>query len=130
MRRSHCARNRDDMADHAGHAMHWLAYRIEGDRVVWLRIIRSNERPPDVDVINNGFHDEQEALALMANYLRTNDAGFLTVPRERAEKHITRLERIRLAYRIESFLLWGVIGAYGAAVILLGLLILHVIAGG
>jgi hypothetical protein len=110
--------------------MHWLAYRIENDRVVWLRIIRSDMRPPDVDVVNNGFSNEQEALGLMAHYLRTNEAGFLTVANERVNQHVSFLRRIALAYYIEPFLLWLVLGAYG----LIGLAIVtifgHLAAGG
>jgi nitrate reductase NapE component len=109
--------------------MHWLAYRIEEDRVVWLRIVRADQRPADVDVINNGFHSEQEALGLMAHYLRTNDAGFLTIPSERAGEHVNFLRRIALAYHIEPLLLWAVVGSYGLIVLVLALLLAHMIMG-
>ncbi len=110
--------------------MHWLAYRVEDNRVVWLRIVTADTRPVDVDVINNGFNSEFEALSLMAHYFETNEAGFLTVPRERAERHVTRLQRIALAYRIEPLLLWGLFGAYVLIVMVIVLLLAHMIVIG
>ncbi len=110
--------------------MHWLAYRVEENRVVWLRIIRADQRPLDVDVVNNGFANEQEALGLMAHYLETNEAGFLTVAPDRAGEHMTRLQRIGLAYHIEPLLLWGVLGAYGLISFMIVYLLLVNLAAG
>ncbi len=107
--------------------MHWLAYKVEDNRVVWLRIVTADTRPVDVDVINNGFTSEFEALSLMAHYFETNEAGFLTVPRERAERHMTRLDRIALAYRIEPLLLRSVLGAYALIGAVLVALLLHIL---
>ncbi len=110
--------------------MHWMAYKVEDNRVMWLRIVTADQRPSDVDVINNGFRTEFEALSLMAHYFETNEAGFLTVPREKAERHVTRLERIGLAFRIEPLLFWGVIGSYGLIALMILLLLGHILAIG
>ncbi len=110
--------------------MHWLAYKLQDDRVVWLRIIHADQRPADVAVVNNGFTSEQEALGLMSHYLRTNEAGFLTVAPDRASEHMTRLQRIGLAYHIEPLLLWGVLGAYGLISLVIVYLLLANLAAG
>lgn len=107
--------------------MHWLAYGLEGDRVAWLRVIKSPVRPNDVNVINNGFGSSREALALMGHYLRTNEAGFLTVPPDQSTEHMTRFDRIALAFHVEPFLFWGLVGAYGLIGLVLLLLLVHVI---
>ena len=110
--------------------MHWLAYQVEGNRVVWLRIIRSPERPEDVNVINNGFRSDREALALMSHYLKTNEAGFLTVPPDRANEHMTRLQRITLAFHIEPLIIYALAGAYSLIGLVLLLLVLHMLSVG
>ncbi len=110
--------------------MHWLAYRIEGGRVVWLRIIRADQRPQDVNILNDGFMSEQEALNLMAHYLEPNEAGFLTIPPERVHDHVTRLQRIGMALAIEPLLFYGLMGAYGMIGVVLFLLLLHLMGGG
>ncbi len=110
--------------------MHWLAYQVEDDRVIWLRIIHADQRPQDVDVLNNGFLNEQEALGLMAHYLESNEAGFLTINPERASQHVTLLQRIGIAFAVEPFLLYGLLVAYGLIGLILLLFVFHLLAGG
>jgi hypothetical protein len=106
--------------------MRWMAYRVEDNRVVWLRIIKSDVRPSDVDVLNNGFRNEQEALGLMAHYLRTNEAGFLTVPMERERQHVTHVQRIRLAFEIAPLLIGLLVGSAALSSVTFLFLMLHI----
>ena len=85
--------------------MYWLTHMADESGALKLKIIESDERPTDTNVINHGFNRAQEALVLMSHYLRVDENGFVQLNESLLDKPITMLERTLMAYMIDPALL-------------------------
>ncbi len=109
--------------------MHWLIYTTTSDgRLTGLRIVESPTKPR-APTLNDGFHNPQEALALMSEWLAVDSNGFVKIDESRIEHHPTFAGRVRHVVTVLPAIVWLMGGAVVLSAIDLILIALH-IAGG
>jgi len=107
--------------------MYWLVYTNTEVGQHVLHVVQSEIRPGDVEVINHGFRNPEQALAVMSHYLQIDEAGFIRVKEFLVNTPMSFLDRIMLAYRITQFGVVILLTTAALSILTLILLLVHIL---